>query len=349
MNELRRQEQSCLRVRNDPNHVRAHDHHMANTHDPARTASQSAESKSFGAPSEAPTELIPHDPPSLPERKFTPPSNGEVIAFDGKYYFVGKLLGSGAFGHVYECTDEWSNELVAKILVPRNQTYDQVRESWLQELNKLVTLRHPNVTYVHQAFEYKDTFYIVMERCSMTLDVIINAESLSGELWIPYVARDILQAVEFIHGSGYIHKDIHAGNVFVSQTSDRMVPTKDPVWSFKLGDLGISRLETEVRAFNTLLAQWMLPPEAIDSQQFGEVSRGTDIYHVGLLLLAVLLRRSPSFTNEEVLAGVPRQMAEALPSKFSGAIARALRRHVGFRTPTAMQFWREIQGATNAP
>lgn len=294
-----------------------------------------------------PVGLAPQDPPSEPERKFTPPSNGEVIFIDGKYYFLGKLLGAGAFGHVYECTDEWSNELVAKILVPRDQTYDEVRENWLQELNKLVTLRHPNVTYVHQAFEHKDTFYIVMERCSMTLDSIIKAPSVVGELWVPYIARDILQALEFIHAAGYIHKDIHAGNVFVSQTSDRMVPTKDPVWSFKLGDLGISRLETEVRAFNTVLAQWMLPPEAIDPNQFGQVSRATDIYHVGLLLLAILLRRSPDFTNEEILAGVPRQTAETHPSKFSPAIARALRRHVAARTPTAMQFWREIQSATS--
>lgn len=290
-----------------------------------------------------------HDPSQSPPRTFTPPSDGEVITVDGKYYFVGKLLGAGAFGHVYECTDEWSNDLVVKVLVPKEQTYEEVRESWLSELTKLVMLRHPNVTYVFNAFEYKDTFYIVMERCSMTIDTIINAQGLSGELWIPYVARDVLQGLEFVHASGYVHKDIHAGNVFVSQTTDRMVPSKMPVWSFKIGDLGISRLETDIRAFNTLLAQWMLPPEALSPNEFGQVCRATDIYHVGLLLLAVLLRRSPSFTQDEILAGAPRQLAESLPSKYAPAISRALRRHVSARTPTAMQFWREIQNASNLP
>lgn len=302
-----------------------------------------------GATTQVSSSRLAEDPPSSPERKFTPPSGDEIIAVDGKYYFVGKLLGAGAFGRVYECSDEWSNDLVAKIIVPRDQTYDQVRDSWLQELSKLVALRHPNVTYVHNAFEYKDTFYIIMERCSMTLDAIINAPTLEGELWIPYIARDVLQGLEFIHASNYVHKDIHAGNVFVSQTTDRMVPSKAPVWSFKIGDLGISRLESEVRTFNTLLAQWMLPPEAVDPEQFGAVSRATDIYHVALLLLAVLMRRTPGFTRDEILNGLPRQTAEAQTSKYAPAIARALRRHVTARTPTAMQFWREIQSASSAP
>lgn len=279
-------------------------------------------------------------------RVFKAPQRGQSIHCDGKYYSIGEIIGGGYFGNVYECSDEWGNPLVAKVLVPRNQTYDEVRENWLLELGKLRDLRHPNVTFVHAAFECDDTFYLVIERCSMTLDVVINLKDISPDGWIPYVARDVLQALEFIHSHGYVHKDIHPGNVFVSQSVDRMVPTKEPVWSFKVGDLGISRLETEMSAFNTLLAQWMLPPEAIDPAQFGPVGRTIDVYHTALLLLAILLNRVPSFSREEVLEGVPRQLAEASGSKYGPAIARALRRHVASRTPTAMHFWRDIDGAS---
>ena len=80
----------------------------------------------------------------LPEhaapRQFQPPAKGEAILFDGRYYFVGDKIGEGGFGAVYECSDEWSNQLVAKILVPRNQTYDEVRGNWLEELQKLLAL-----------------------------------------------------------------------------------------------------------------------------------------------------------------------------------------------------------------
>ncbi len=279
-------------------------------------------------------------------KTFKPPVKGQSIQVDGKNYWIGDVIGEGYFGKVYECSDEWKNQLAAKVLVPQNQTYDQVRESWLAELRKLIKLRHPNITYVYAAFEYNDTFYLVIERCSMTLDVVINLKNLNPDSWIPYVARDVLQGLEYIHSNGYVHKDIHPGNVFVSQSQDRMVPTKYPVWSFKVGDLGISRLETEINAFNTIFADWMLPPEAIDPVQFGSIERTVDVYHVGLLLLALLLNRVPTFTRDEVVAGTPRQLAEASPSRFGPPIARALRRHVPSRTPTALDFWRDILAAS---
>jgi serine/threonine-protein kinase len=284
----------------------------------------------------------------LPQpRIFSPPTNGKSIQVDGKYYSIGNLLGNGHFGSVYECSDEWGNHLVAKVLMPKNQTYEDVREGWLEELNKLVTLRHPNITYIHTAFEYEDTFYIVIERCSMTLDVLITTQGLKPDNWIPYVARDVLQGLEYIHSSGYVHKDIHPGNVFVSQSQDRMVPTKDAVWSFKIGDLGISRLETEINALNTILALWMLPPEAINPSEFGQVGRAVDVYHVGLLLLAIALKRIPTFSQQEIVAGVPRQLAEMSPTRYGKAIGCALRRHTQSR-PTAIEFWRAINAATTS-
>jgi serine/threonine protein kinase len=275
---------------------------------------------------------------------FKPPFHGQSISCDGKQYFIGVKLSCGSFGEVFECTDEWGNQLVAKVLVPRRgQTYSQVCEQWQQELQKLLTLRHPNITYIHAAFEYDDTFYLVIERCQATLDSIIHLPNLCADLWVPHIARDILQGLEYIHSNGYVHKDIHSGNVFVSQTWDRMVPTKEPVWAFKIGDLGISRLESDIEIFNTRLAQWMVPPEAIDPDKFGPIGRTIDIYHTGLLLLSLLLNKTIPFSHEQILAGVPRRMAEKHSSKYGLVIANALRRHASQRTLTAMQFWREIQ------
>lgn len=281
-------------------------------------------------------------PTAVQLRSFRLPTQGEAIECDGQKYWIHEPIGKGSFGQVFACTDEWSSALVAKVLSPRDQTYEQVRSAWQAEIEKLMVMRHPNITFVHQAFEYRDTFYIIMERCFETLELVINLEDLAPDNWIPFVARDVLHALNFMHSMGYVHKDLHPGNVFVALTKDRMVPAREAVWSFKLGDLGISRLESEIRPLNTQLAKWMLPPEAIQPESFGVVGKGTDIYHTGLLLLALLLNKTPEFSQEDVVAGVPRQLAESHPSRFVPAIARALRRHVANRTATAMQFWREI-------
>lgn len=275
-------------------------------------------------------------------RRFQLPAKGETLINEERRYFVGEQLGQGGFGVVYECTDDWGNPLVAKVLLPHERPYREVRNSWLEETGKLLELRHPNITYVYDAFEFKDTFYLIIERCSFPLRDTITSKGVDADRWIPYVARDVLQALDYIHARGYVHKDLHPGNVFVSETRQPAAFFKEAVWLFKVGDLGLTRLESDIRVFHTLLAEWMLPPEAIDSQEFGAVGRHVDIYQTGLLLLALLLKEIPYFTKDEIVGGIPQALAQQHESKFGPVIANALRPHVETRTQTALEFWRAL-------
>ena len=125
-----------------------------------------------------------------------------------------------------------------------------------------------------------------------------------------------------------------------------MVPENAPIFRFKIGDLGISRLEDEIHHFNTILAQWMLPPEFLRPEEFGVLGKQVDIYHVGLLLLSLLHNQTLDFTKDEIIEGRPRQLAEELSSRYAPAIARALRRHITNRTPSAIEMWRDISSAS---
>ncbi|MEH2404543.1 protein kinase family protein [Nostoc sp.] len=274
---------------------------------------------------------------------FRPPQLGDII---NQRYLIGESLGQGSFGLVYECQDEWENELVAKVLVPQNRTYEQVHQEWSEELNKLIHLRHPNITYIYNAFEYRNTFYLIIERCHCTLKDLLKMPNLAGDIWLPSLAREILYGIDFMHSFGYVHKDIHPGNVFVSLVQDKLIPNKEPVFMFKIGDLGISRLEKDMDVFNTILAEWMLPPEYLAPAKYGLIGKQVDIYHTGLLLLSLLLGEIPQFTCKEILDGKPRQIAESLSSPYSTAIARSLCRRLEFRTQSALDFWREISKAS---
>lgn len=274
----------------------------------------------------------------VPPRTFRLPTRGESITNAERVYYIGDRIGEGAFGVVYECTDDWGNELAAKILIPKGRSYQQVRDSWSRELSTLVQLRHPNITFVHDAFEYQDTFYIVVERCAWPISGLIGSENSS--IWVPYLARDLLQALSFVHNNGYVHKDVHAGNVFVFHAKDFMVPEKAPVWFFKLGDFGISKLAEEIQP-GTIMAAWMRPPEALEPS-FGQIGPRTDVYHAALLLLSLALGKKLSFDEAAILNAEPRRLAESEAGTYSIALSRALRRHVSERTPTAAEFWRDI-------
>lgn len=273
---------------------------------------------------------------------FRAPLRGDMIRNGSNgVYFMGEYIGGGSYGDVYECTDEWANPLVAKVLKPA-MSFEEVRRQWESEVNNLSRMRHPNITYIYDAFFYDNAFYIIVEKCLYSLDRVLPR---IDESWLPHIARDLLQALSFIHRHGHVHKDVHPGNVFVSLTSDVMDAGHGPRVSFKLGDLGITRVETDIRIVGTIMAPWMLPPEALDPATFGTVGRPTDVYHSALLLLSVLRREVPTFTEMEILAGAPQRVAQGLSSPYASALANALRPRVMHRTQTPLEFWREIQAA----
>jgi serine/threonine protein kinase len=120
-----------------------------------------------------------------------------------------------------------------------------------------------------------------------------------------------------------------------------LMPDSSASVTFKIGDLGVSRLEYEIRHFRPSIP-WMVAPEVLNSAEFGMVGKQTDIYHAGLVLLAVATGITPSFAPEEIVQGVPQATAEKLPPPLGPAIGEALRRHVHGRTQTAFQFWQRL-------
>jgi eukaryotic-like serine/threonine-protein kinase len=255
---------------------------------------------------------------------------------------MGHFIGEGNFGQVYGCTDAWGNDLAAKVLKFRDLPYEQIRHDAVSELQRLQALRHPSITYVYDAFEFRDTFYIITERCYSPLSGMIVGANFRGHLWIRAVARCILQGLHFIHCQGMVHQDVHLGNVLQGWVKDEMVPDEVASITFKLCDLGLSKVISEVDAMNTVLAKWILPPEALRPTEFGKLDERIDIYHAGLVLLQVYLGKQLHFSEDEILDGAPRKLAETLPSPYNFALSKALRRHSHHRTQSAPELWRDL-------
>jgi len=280
-----------------------------------------------------------------PKKTFIPPKPGEgILAQQSKItYTMGEKIGEGHFGIVYACTDEWNNHLAAKVLKPLG-TYEAVSKSAFAEMQKLYTVRHPFITYVYDAFEYQDTFYIITERCHFPMETYFKEEWFHGPVWVHPIAHCLLQAVDIIHRAGFVHQDIHLGNVFSTTAKDELNPENFGAVQFKLGDLGVAKLISEVGAVQT--RGWMLPPELIDPSTFGQADHRIDIYHTGLLLLQLALNKQLQFTPDEIAAGKPREMALTLAPPLSVALEKALRRRVHLRTQDAKEFWRDLNSPT---
>ncbi|MEJ0039349.1 MAG: protein kinase [Gammaproteobacteria bacterium] len=277
-----------------------------------------------------------------PQNKPLIPVPGTQItsAVTGNTYTFGRRIGEGFFSDVYECRDVWNNELAVKVLKPL-RPIEELRAAAVQEFQTLLTVRHPHITHVYDAFEFQSAFFIVTERCFGSLESLFRIENFNGMLWLMPIARCLLQAVHSLHIMGIAHQDIHLGNAMWALHKDEMVPDKEQLWHFKLCDLGIARLHTELAA-TELRKVSIMPPEVLDLSQFGPLDHRIDIYHLGLVLMQFAFSRRLEFTAEEILAGRPRELALTLAPPYSVALEKALRRHVIYRTASAMELWRDL-------
>src|ERR1700737_273316 len=162
-------------------------------------------------------------PPTAPPEKYAiQPTPGEVIMSTAtrNTFTMGEKIGEGSFGVVFACTDAWNNDLAAKVFKPHG-TYERVQAAAAAEFAKLRELRNPYITFVHDAFEYRDTFYIITERCAGSIAQILFAmEGFDGPVWLMGIARCLLQAVNYLHLHDYVHQDIISGNVFTTHTPE---------------------------------------------------------------------------------------------------------------------------------
>jgi serine/threonine-protein kinase len=276
--------------------------------------------------------------PPLPGPTVRFPTLGEELTSPRGTYRVERVLGEGEFGAVYECTGPFDQAYALKMMRPSNRPYGEVQAEWAREVQRLLSLRHPNVVYIHDAFERETLFYLALERCDHPLSAMLGAplqESLVLEL-----GRQILFAVQFLHDNEIVHDDIHAGNVLVTHARDRPV--------LKLADFGISHElagHTSVRP--RLVHHAIMAPEILSS---GRTSRQSDIYQIGLLLFwmvtgvsAIDMTAPYDELVRQVSSGEPRKKAEALGTPLGAVIAQMVRRREAYRYGSARDVWADLR------
>ncbi len=257
-------------------------------------------------------------------------------------FFIGSLIGAGAFGVVYECTDVWDNKLAIKVLRPiqkQVQAERAVREAITQRLSG-----HPNIVHVHECLIIENCYCLISEFCDTTLYDLNQVPDFIPALFFRSLSKCLLQGIHVIHNQGLVHCDIHAGNVFLHVRQDELMPKELQAATFKLGDFGLARPIGEVCPESTFL-DCIRPPETIHPEEFGCSGRGVDVYQVGLLLLDLMHGFELRLGQEDLLSGRPQQIALTYNDPVFDVVAKMLRRHVEYRYQSAMEAWNDLRTA----
>lgn len=265
------------------------------------------------------------------------PQAGSVLQSRKGSYQVLSVLGAGEFGAVYECIGPFDQIYALKMFRPANRPYADVYAEWAKETQRLLSLRHPNVVYIHDAFEQDYLFYLALERCDHPLKAMLGTPMTEG--LVLELARQTCAAIQFLHDNDVVHDDLHPGNVLITHTDRPVV---------KISDFGISHELKGAPAIRPdVVHHAIMAPEILAT---GYTSRQSDLYQVGLLLYWMLTGEPaipPGLPYNEILsfvaAGEPRKRAEAIGTPCGQLVAKMLRRRDTYRYTSAREIWAELR------
>ncbi|HEX7998211.1 MAG TPA: serine/threonine-protein kinase [Pyrinomonadaceae bacterium] len=276
------------------------------------------------------------------------------VSPQGFRYFLQERIAGGGGGEVYAALNQAGQSLAIKFIKANPHNRGAGISTWINECNS--SLKCQNHPHIVQVFEYFQTnqghLVIVMERANCSLANLIRQGYRFDAKAICTVGMQVTLALSYIHSltSPIIHRDVTPKNILVF-----------PNWIYKLSDFGISKnnVTHEEMARTFIGYSSYIPPELL---RRGYSRQQADLYQLGVVLLTLMLGVSPIDESlpqqqiyEQILAGVPRQRAEALIAaagingELAKVIAIMLRRHDEYRYASAVEVHNELTRVFNLP
>jgi eukaryotic-like serine/threonine-protein kinase len=235
----------------------------------------------------------------------------------GGRYEEGEPLGRGGMADVRKGVD---NRLGRTVAIKRLRV-DLASDSTFQarfrrEAQSAASLNHPTIVSVYDTGEEPDPNgsgvtipYIVMEYVAgKTLrDLIREGRKIMPERALE-ITSGVLEALDYSHRAGIVHRDIKPGNVMLT-----------PQGQVKVMDFGIARAVADTSSTMTQTAAVIGTAQYLSPEQArGEtVDARSDLYSTGCLLYELLTGRPP-FVGESPVSVAYQHVREqpAPPSSF---------------------------------
>lgn len=253
-------------------------------------------------------------------------------------YVLGKKLGAGDMGTVYQAQHQQSQEIVALKVIDQFDLSSTMKRGATVEVLEFVTqLDHKNLYPITQVLESGDGD----GRVGIVMPVAAGRslyDHLSAGKMIPrkntlMIIAGLAGGLQFLHQQEVAHGSLKPTNVLLS--SDGTAALTDLAMAHLRGDLGL------VPPQPTLLQQYYLPPEVL--YHAPPEIRG-DIYGLGVLTYHLLTGNIP-FEDPDYEARHTLPPQDNLPPHVHYVLLRAMTHRTELRYPNIGAFMTDLKGA----
>ena len=272
---------------------------------------------------------------------------GDELKSLGRYKIKG-VLGKGAMGLVYDGLDPKLNRRVAiKTILTGSLSAEAARMATVRferEVRAVARLNHGNVVQVYDFGTEAGLAYIVMEFIEgRELKDYFAANQRLDLKTIFQLMTELLDALEFAHEAGIIHRDVKPANIMV-----------DAAGHAKLTDFGVARFtepqgdQIDATRVGTIVGTpSYMSPEQIQGQP---IDRRSDVFSAGIIFYQLLTWQKPFQGTQWELAKKiieddpvwPSRLVQ-IPADIDKVVARALAKQPERRYATARKFAEAIQ------
>ena len=200
-------------------------------------------------------------------------------------YHVLECVGEGSFGKVFKGRRKYCGQIVAIKFIPTVGRTDRELSALRQEIEILRTLQHENIVLMLDYFETDNEICVVTEFAQGELfDILEDDRSLPEEV-VRSIARQLVQALHYLHRHRVLHRDMKPQNVLLGAGSRVM-----------LCDFGFARAMSQHTTVLTSIkgTPLYMSPELVQELPY---DHRADLWSLGIILFELFVGQPPFYTN----------------------------------------------------